>query len=33
MVDELETSGGGGGGGVTDYNDLTSKPKIGGVTL
>ena len=36
MVDELETGGGGGGGGqggVTDYNDLTSKPKIGGVTL
>lgn len=25
--------GGGGGGGTTNYNDLSNKPKIGGVTL
>lgn len=25
--------GGGGGGGTTDYNDLTNKPSINGVTL
>lgn len=25
--------GGGGGGGTTDYNDLTNKPQINGVTL
>lgn len=29
----LENGGGGGGGGTTNYNDLTNKPQIGGVTL
>jgi hypothetical protein len=34
MVDELESGGGGGGGGgTTDYNDLSNKPQINGVTL
>ena len=34
-LDELEENGGGGGstGGTTNYNDLTNKPQINGVTL
>jgi len=32
-LDYIAKNGGGGGGGTTDYNQLTNKPKINGVTL
>lgn len=33
MVDQLETGGGGGQGGVTDYDDLTSRPVLNNKTI
>lgn len=32
-IDVTQTGGGGGGTGTTNYNDLTNKPQINGVTL